>query len=163
LTHSKQRQILLCNTSKTGTNSSSNMGSHDDYGKQVLACATDGACEFYGAGVEIDYGAGLPARIDGAIHGSIAVEVESRTSKQIRGAVLDLIFHPYPKKLLILLPVHMSNPQTAAAQCRFAMSRFVQQQDYEVIVLAGHGDNPQLAVDTELVRSAIRKLAGNAA
>ena len=139
------------------------MGSHDDYGKQVLIGATNGACEFYGAGVEIDYGAGLPARIDGAINGTIAVEVESRTSKQIRGAVLDLIFHRYPKKLLILLPVHMSNPQTAAEQCRFAMGRFVPKLDYEVIVLKGHGDEPQLAEDIELVRSTIARLAGNAA
>lgn len=139
------------------------MGSHDDYGKQVLIGATDGACEFYSTDVEINYGAGLPARIDGAINGTIAVEVESRTSKQIRGAVLDLIFHPYPKKLLILLPVHMSNLEIAAKQCRFAMRRFVQDHDYEVIVLTGHGSEPRLAADVDLVRSAIRKLTGNAA
>ena len=96
------------------------MGSHDDYGKQVLIGATNGACEFYGAGVEIDYGAGLPARIDGAINGTIAVEVESRTSKQIRGAVLDLIFHRYPKKLLILF---RAQPSPNHRRCVYKWAR----------------------------------------
>ena len=65
----------------------------------------------------INYGTAQPASVDATVGGDIAVEVESRVSKQVRGAVLDLMCHPYPKKLLILLPVHMSNPETTAQQC----------------------------------------------
>lgn len=134
------------------------MGSHDNYGKQVLRAAAGGAYEMYGAPVEVDYGAGQPARIDGAIAGKIAVEVESRTSKQIRGAVLDLLCHRYPRKLLIILPVHMSNPEIAADQCSFAMGKFLNTKDFEVIVLSGHGHSPKLNADTKQVMAALVKL-----
>ena len=62
------------------------------------------------SGVWIDYGNGAARRkIDGTITGQIAVEIETRTDKQIRGAVLDLICHPFPQKLLIIVPIHMTN------------------------------------------------------
>jgi len=92
---------------------------HDEYGKRVLHEATEGRVVLYGRPIEINYGAGLPARIDAAI-GDIAVEIESRVSKQVRGALLDLICHPYSKKLLVLLPVHMSNPMITAVQCKIS-------------------------------------------
>lgn len=109
------------------------MPGHDEYGKRVLDEATQGAVEHHGTAVEIDYGAGRPARIDGALGGLIAIEIESRVPKQVRGAVLDLIFHPYPKKLLALLPVHMNNPQVTAAQCRHILKRFCQTADFRVV------------------------------
>jgi hypothetical protein len=87
---------------------------HDDYGKRVLHAATKGHAVLCGASVEIHYGTGQPARIDATV-GDIAVEVESRVSKQVRGAVLDLICHQYPKKLLLLLPVHMNNSRVTAS------------------------------------------------
>ena len=74
------------------------MGVHDEYGKQILRRATDGAVELIGPGVEVDYGTTSPARIDGVFGGRIAIEVEARTGKQVRGAVLDLVCHPYPKE-----------------------------------------------------------------
>jgi len=134
------------------------MGSHDDYGKQLLRAVADGDYEQYGSAVEVDYGAGQPARIDGAIAGKVAVEIESRTSKQVRGAVLDLICHRYPKKLLVLLPVHMSNPNIAAEQCAAAMARFLDEKDFEVIVLSGHGDDPNFEADSAIVRNALVRL-----
>ena len=137
------------------------MGSHDEYGKKILRAAAGGAYEMYGSPVEVDYGAGQPARIDGAVAEKIAVEVESRTSKQIRGAVLDLICHRYPKKLLILLPVHMSNPAIAAEQCRVVMAKFLDVKDFRVIVLSGHGDNPNIEEDTEQVKQALSSLGFN--
>jgi len=133
------------------------VGSHDEYGKQLLHRATDGAAQHYGPSVEVDYGAGLPARIDGAV-GDIAIEVESRTSKQVRGAVLDLICHPGPKKLLLLLPVHMQNPEVTARQCKNALSRFIPKTDFRVVLLSGTGDVPALEKDTFVVQSALRDL-----
>ena len=133
------------------------MGIHDDYGKQVLRQAAGWASEISGPDVEADYGAGLPARIDGAVNGSIAVEVESRTSKQVRGAVLALVCQRFKKKLLILLPVRMSNPSIAAEQCRVALAKFVQPGDFRVIVFEGHGDNPMPRRDVAPTRVALKE------
>ena len=111
----------------------------------------------YGTAVEIDYGTKSRARIDGVV-GRVAIEVESRTSKQVRGAVLDLLLHPLPKKLLVLLPVHMSNTELCAEQCRHALGRFLQANEFRVIVAAGHGHDPTLEVDTALVTAALAEL-----
>jgi len=137
------------------------MGSHDDYGKKVLLEAAGKDYEQYGPSVEVDYGAGMAARIDGAIGSTIAVEVEveSRTSKQVRGAVLDLICHPYTKKLLLLLPVHMPNPAVSATQCSNILGRFCKPQDFRVLVLKGSGNNPQQQADVLMVSQAIRDLS----
>lgn len=134
------------------------MGAHDDYGKRVVQLATDGAVEQSGRQVEVDYGAGLPARIDAAVAGNIAIEVESRTSKQVRGAVLDLICHPYPKKLLLLLPVHMANPEVTAKQSENILARFFARDAFIVLLLRGRGDMPNFAYDVALVKNALAQL-----
>ena len=134
------------------------MPRHDEYGKRVLHVATNGAADQYGLGVEIDYGAGQPARIDGAAGGTIAIEIESRVSKQVRGAVLDLIFHRYPKKLLALLPVHMSNPEVTATQCRHIFARYCKAEDFRVVVLKGSGGNPHLEEDAPTLAGALAEL-----
>lgn len=95
---------------------------HDEYGKLVLRTAAPQA-EIYGPTVAVDYGAGQHSRIDGTV-GDIAVKIESRVPNQVRGAVLDLICYPFPKKLLVLLPVHMTNAEITADQCRNALARF---------------------------------------
>ena len=134
------------------------MGQHDDYGKRILRESVGGVFNAYGASVEVNYGAGMPARIDGTVAGRVAVEVESRVAKQIRGAVLDLLCHDYPKKLLLLLPVHISNAETTAHQCRLALRRFVAETDFRVVVFHGHGSNPKSKEDVSLVRAALREL-----
>ena len=134
------------------------MGQHDDYGKRILRESVGGVFNAYGASVEVDYGAGMPARIDGTVAGKVAVEVESRVAKQVRGAVLDLLCHDYPKKLLLLLPVHMSNAETTAHQCRSALRRFVAETDFRVVVLHGHGSNPKPKEDVSLVRATLCEL-----
>ena len=134
------------------------MGQHDDYGKRILRESSNGAFEAYGPSVEVDYGAGRPARIDGTIARRVAVEIESRTDKQVRGAVLDLLCHAYRKKLLVILPVHMSNAETTANQCRTALRKFLEESDFRVVVLSGHGSNPMLTEDVSIVRSALMQL-----
>ena len=131
------------------------MAGHDEYGKHVLQEAVGTAFVDSGPAVHIDYGAGGPARIDGVIGRDIAVEVESRVSKQVRGAVLDLLCHECDKKLLVLLPVHMNNPMVTAAQCRTIMKRFLDPADFRVVVLAGSGGNEALSDDAALVRAAV--------
>lgn len=43
------------------------------------------------------------AKIDGIIGGKVAVEFGVGSPKQTRSSVLDLIFHPLPKKLLVVV------------------------------------------------------------
>ena len=100
----------------------------------------------------------MPARIDGTVAGEVAVEVEPRTAKQVRGAVLDLLCHEYPKKLLLILPVHMSNAETTARQCRSALRKFLSEADFRVVVLSGHGFKDKLQEDAAAVRSALKEL-----
>lgn len=133
------------------------MGSHDDYGKRVLLRATNGNVIHYGPPVKVYLGAGI-ARIDGVVGGDIAIEVESRTSKQVRGAVLDLICHPYPKKLLLLLPVHMNNPQEMAEQCQHIMARFLPPMLFRVLLLRGSGNDPHEEQDAILASDALAEL-----
>ena len=130
---------------------------HDEYGKSVLREAAGKALADYGPAVEVDYGTRIPARIDGVV-ADVAIEVESRTSKQVRGAILDLLFHRSQKKLLVLLPVHMSNPQLCARQCEFALRRFIAPNNFRVVVLRGHGHARQLEADATLIRSALSDL-----
>ena len=131
---------------------------HNEYGKKLMKKVAGSTYTEHGSKVQIDYGAGKPARIDGTIGESIAVEVESRVAKQIRGAVLDLICHRNPKKLLVILPVHASNPEIAAEQCRNALARFVRKTDFRVVVTKGSGDNPALEKDVEKVGNTLREL-----
>ena len=134
------------------------MGQHDDYGKLVLQRAAGDSYERYGKKLEIDYGAGDPARIDGTVSGRVAIELESRTPKQVRGAVLDLLCHAYSKKLLLILPVDRSNPEDTAKQCRNILQRFVSPENFRVVVLSGNGSNQKLRQDAKITRSALHEL-----
>lgn len=133
------------------------MGDHDIYGKSVMRQAAGSSYHEGGPSCYIDYGTAMPARIDGTIDDSIAVEIESRTSKQVRGAVLDLICHPYPKKLLVLIPKHMK-AATTEGLCRNALGRFVDEKDFSVVSLTGTGHQHQLEQDVLRVRTALQRL-----
>ena len=58
------------------------VGVHDDYGKEILRRATNGAVELGGPSIEIDYGTKSPARIDGAFKERVAIELETRTGNR---------------------------------------------------------------------------------
>ena len=134
------------------------MAGHDGYGKRLLMQAAGNVAKLCGPSLEVDYGVGRPARIDGTVGGTIAIEFESRVSKQVRGAVLDLICHPFPKKLLALLPVHMSDPATTAVQCRNILRRFCPPDSFRVVVLKGSGEEPHDEHDAALLATAIAEL-----
>ncbi|HTA70153.1 MAG TPA: hypothetical protein VK776_17820 [Bryobacteraceae bacterium] len=74
---------------------------HDGYGKSVLRAAVGPRFSAYGTTITYDTS---QARIDGTVDAMIAVEIESRANKQVRGAILDLLMHPYSKRLLVLIP-----------------------------------------------------------
>ena len=139
------------------------MGQHDDYGKKLLRHVAGKAFDADGNAITIDYGAGSGARIDGVVSGRIAVEVEARVSKQIRGAVLDLLCHRCKKKLLIIMPAHADNPTNAAIQCGNILARFLSPDDFRVVVLQGTGDKECFEYDSSLVRTALNGLGFSSA
>jgi len=128
---------------------------HDEYGKQVLGIAAGSAYSQYGPSVVIDFD-GSKAQIDGTVSSIVAVEIESRTGKQIRGAVLDLVLHKYPKKLLILIPKYIGRNQVA--ECQFILRRFLDTKDFRVVLLDGTGHDPAHETDAEKVRASLLDL-----
>lgn len=110
--------------------SEQDMGAHDSYGKLVLRQPAGDAFIDSGSAVTISYGGRGGATIDGVVAERVAVEIESRVSKQVRGALLDLICHPYKKKLLVLLLVHISNPKLCASQCEYIFVKFVDPHNF---------------------------------
>jgi hypothetical protein len=133
------------------------MGIHDVYGKAVMRAGAGKAFIDLGPTVCVDYGAG-GARIDGVVAGRIAVEIESRTPKQVRGAILDLLCHSFTKKLLVLIPAHMPAVRTET-QCRTIFTRFgVSREEFRIAVLRGTGDTPAIGDDAALLRRALVEL-----
>jgi hypothetical protein len=128
---------------------------HDGYGKLVLRKAARADFRNVGPCVITSYGKSC-AHIDGTVGSTIAVEVESRTSKQVRGAVLDLILHTYPKKLMILIPMYIGKHQVA--ECEFILNRFVGENDFRVVLLDGTGHNPSEENDISRVKAALNDL-----
>ena len=129
------------------------MNQHDNYGKLILGRAAD--CDCDGPCTITSYGKSS-AHIDGTVGSTIAVEIESRTGKQVRGAVLDLILHVYPKKLLILVPMYIGKYQVP--ECEFILKRFVDPNNFRVVLLDGTGHNPSAESDVPKVRFALQAL-----
>jgi hypothetical protein len=134
------------------------MGPHSQYGKSVMVAAIGSEFCDWGAPVEVTYGSGPSVRIDGVIGADVAVAIESRVGKQVRGAVCDLIFHRFPKKLLVIERIHTTDAEIYAEQCRTILSRFVPPTDFRVIVLTGSGWTGELDSDAEVVRKALSEL-----
>lgn len=128
---------------------------HDQYGKAVLSTAFLSHFIGHGPLVRVNYGKGGHARIDGVLNGNIAVEVESRASKQVRGALIDLLAHTATRKLLVLLPVHMTNIQTTAEQCRHILASYLDPKNFLVVILNGTGAKPQHNGDAAVLKKAL--------
>jgi hypothetical protein len=88
----------------------------------------------------------------GRAEARIAVEIESRVAKQVRGALVDLLWHAAPRKLLLLLPVHMKDVAGTAEQCRRILEATCGPQRVRVLVLSGTGRTERLEQDAALVR-----------
>lgn len=135
------------------------MGQHDKYGKTLIQELAGNRYNAHGHEVTINYGAGRGARIDGVVDNQIAIEIESRVSKQIRGALLDLFLHPLQKKLLIVMPAHVNNPNVCAEQCRNILKRLsVNEDDFRVIILKGTGNKQEPEKDKKIILKALNDL-----
>lgn len=131
--------------------------SHDQYGRQVLYDATEGRASLFGSPLEIDYGSGPPAHVAATV-GDIAIQIEPRISKQVRGAILDLVCHPFLKKLLVLVPVSITSPGISAEQCRQILARFCPRKAFRVVTLKGSGHRPDLE-DSAILAAVLADLA----
>lgn len=108
------------NDESSETHKSTDTSTHDLYGKRVIEAAAGHQFNGTRKACRVDYGGPLHTGgfIDGTAAGMIAIEVESRVPKQIRGAVLDLLCHSYPKKLLVIIRAHPPKPKLTSSQCK---------------------------------------------
>jgi len=128
---------------------------HDQYGKHILRTAFPGE---FTAAPPFSFGDGAgSATIDGLLNSGIAVEIESRVNKQVRGALLDLALHPSRKKLLLVMNVRGNDitPRQAEEILRkICPPRCV----FKVVTLDGNGALPCDTTDVRKVKAAVKKL-----
>lgn len=132
---------------------------HDKYGKRLIR--TIAGSKFIDSGdlVRIQYQGDISATIDGVIKGCCAIEIESRVAKQVRGALVDLLTHPLTKKLLILIPAHMNDPEGTAEHCREILDRYKDDSEQiEVVLLRGTGHDPKPDEDKGLIEQALKRV-----
>lgn len=127
---------------------------HDQYGKEVLKRALGDNFNPNPKAFKLGKNAGK-IKIDGEINDKtsnqkIAVEIESRVSKQVRGAILDLYLHPNKKKLLIIVNKHGNKNTPVQAQAIFE-KLFKNKRNWHVLLLKGNGENTCFREDIELV------------
>mgnify|MGYP001586753616 CR=1 FL=1 len=135
------------------------MGVHDAYGKRLLVQILGKRFNSYGDVVKVRYDGGITANIDGVIENACAIEIESRTDKQIRGAVLDLVSHPLARKLLIIIPANMHNPKATIKHCEGLLSSLIKPDEkFRVVLLKGTGHTPEEIADRLILKSALKKL-----
>ena len=98
------------------------MGKYDNYAKDVLR-ETFGE-RFDATDVVFSFGpdAGT-GEVDGIIDENIAVEIGVGSPKQIRASVLDLIFHPLPGKLLLLVDTPGHSTERSVIQAATILGR----------------------------------------
>jgi hypothetical protein len=94
------------------------MGRYEMYAFEILSTAfgdtwarDDGRFFSYGP----DAGQGS---VDGVVNGRVAVEIGVGGPKQVRSGLLDLVLHPAPEKLLVLVdtPGHPTDRSARQAQ-----------------------------------------------
>jgi hypothetical protein len=146
--------------------------SHDEYGKMIFSTVlgrrwASNLC--HQRCVEMG---GVRADLDGVIWSEnltqveAAVEIEARTYKQIRGAMLDLAFHSAPKKLLVVI---LAQPQLGSEQKARRHLEHVWKRltiagscgDFRLVVLKGTGSDPMLEQDRTLIMQALAELGIN--
>jgi hypothetical protein len=123
------------------------MGQYAEYAKTVLTPAfpdrwtvDDNRIFSFGP----DAGSG---EISGTLDGEVAVQIAAGSYKQIRGGLLDLTWHPYEAKLLVLVDTPKHSAQKSVRQAAAIMASAEVRGG--VVRLAGTPQAPK--VDVELV------------
>lgn len=135
---------------------------HDDYGKRTLRAAcrlANDSVSFVGSRQLICEG--VTCDVDAVLDSGIAVEIESRVNKQVRGALLDLILHPNNKKLMILIPAHMGDASRTKRMCEVIVRKLKPDAAFACVVLKGKGGNEAFDTDAQVIAETIMTLLGN--
>jgi hypothetical protein len=74
--------------------------------------------------------------------------------------LVDLIFHPYPSKLLLLLPVHTGNPPSAVRQAEVILGRFLVPSNFRVVLAGDSVDGSVVAIRRALVELGVDVAVG---
>ena len=125
---------------------------HDKYGKERLGCLSN----YFEPILDVP-GYGIGIKLDGKIK-DCAIEIESRTPKQIRGAILDLLLSGYKKKLLIVLPLNNNNEDKINSYEEIFYKMGCKRNNFRVILLEGHAKNRQEKKDEQRIREALRSM-----
>ena len=133
------------------------MGRYEAYAFEVLS-ATFGADWSRGDERLFSYGfdAGQGS-VDGVLANRVAVEIGVGSPKQIRAGLLDLVLHPAPAKLLILVDTPSHPTDRAALQAQAILDRMGVRG--EVVRLVGNPINADPNEDARLLRSAFEELS----
>ena len=94
--------------------------------------------------------------VDGVLNERIAVEIGVGSPKQIRAGILDLVLHPAPARLLILVDTPDHPTDRAALQAQAILDRMSARG--QVVRLSGSPSNANIDKDAELLRRAVDKL-----
>ncbi|MDO8751441.1 MAG: hypothetical protein Q7K03_09915 [Dehalococcoidia bacterium] len=129
---------------------------HDKYGKAVVKEALESIGQTNQGQTLVRYGQ-AKAFIDAATN-NVAIEIESRTPKQVRDALLDLIHHAAPKKLLILIPAYGGNLMNLLSMCSYILGCHVALRDFRIVPVTSNGYDPRLEEDVRLVMEALKEL-----
>lgn len=132
------------------------MGQYADYAKSVLQAAfpdrwtvDDNRIFSFGP----DAGTG---EVSGVLDGRIAVQIACGSYKQIRGGLLDVIWHPYEVKLLVMV----DTPQHSAAKSLKQAGTIMAGSKVRggVVRLAGTPQEPKVDVDLLAVQEFVEGL-----
>lgn len=92
------------------------MGIYDEFAKHVLTRSFGSRFDTT-SNVLFSFGEdGGTGTVDGTIDSQIAVEIGVGSPKQIRGGLLDLLWHSYPVKLLLLVDTPGHSTQRSVGQ-----------------------------------------------
>ncbi len=98
------------------------MGKYESYAIEVFRAAFGGRFDTRDVVFSFGPDAGT-GEVDGTIDGTIAVEIGVGSPKQIRASVLDLIFHPFPGKLLVLVDTPGHSTERSIRQAATILAR----------------------------------------
>lgn len=102
-------------------------------------------------------GAGT-GEVDGTLDGNIVVQVAAGSQKQIRGDLLDLMWHPLPLKLLVLVDSQKHSAATSVRQAGVVMASSGLQG--AVVRLAVTPSEPLVDVDLLAVKEFVEEWTG---
>lgn len=94
--------------------------------------------------------------VDGVLAGRVAVEIGAGSPKQIRAGLLDLILHPAPAKMLVLVDTSGHPSDRAALQAQAIMDRMGVRG--QVVRLSGNPVKVDPDGDSRLLRRTLEQL-----